>query len=266
MSRRVLVVEDDDGTRALLIQALRDEGFDPVGAPNGRAALDLLDGDGCDQSEPELVVLDLQMPVMDGASFARAYRERSVAPAPILLLTAGRPSPEQLAEIGAASFVSKPFDLDALFGSVRDALGDRSPMRVLLIEDSDADSRLVAEVLKELPGVELEVAHDGPTGLRAIDQASTAGAHHALVLLDLGLPYLDGFSVLESIKRAESHRRLPAVVITASDDGEHVLRAYDLRANGYVVKSGDLDTMRERIKGIVRFWQLARLPSHVASQ
>lgn len=75
-----------------------------------------------------------------------------------------------------------------------------------------------------------------------------------------------GFPVLESIKRIEALRRLPAVVMTGSDDGEHVLRAYDLPANGYVVKSADLDTMRERIKGAVRFWQRARLPSHVRSQ
>ena len=260
MAKRVLVVEDDEGTRSLLVQALRDEGFDPIGAAEGRHALDVLAGEERAGRTPALILLDLQMPVMDGPTFARAYRGRSASPAPIVLLTAGRPTPEQIADIGAASFVAKPFDLEALFGTVRDTVNGHAGLRVLLIEDSAADARLVAEALVDLSGVHLEVAADGPTGLSALERAASDGAPHGLVLLDLNLPQLDGFDVLGAIKRSDRHKRLPVVVITGMDDGEHVTRAYDLRANGYVVKSADLDTMRERVRGTVRFWQLVRLP------
>ncbi|HET7771045.1 MAG TPA: response regulator [Chloroflexota bacterium] len=261
-SRRVLVVEDDEATRALLLHALRDEGFDPVGAANGLAALDLLAEEDRAGREPALVLLDLYMPVMDGVSFARAYRERSREGhvAPILLLTAGRPTPEQLAAVGAAAFISKPFELDALFGSVHQNATASTTLRVLLVEDSDADARLVTEVLREMPEVTLEHAADGAASLRALEREAEGAEPYGLVLLDLNLPRLDGFAVLDTIKSNPALRRLPVVVITGSDDGEHVSRAYDARANGYVVKSADLDTMRDRILGTIRFWLLARLP------
>ena len=264
-ARHVLVVEDDEATRSLLIQALRDEGFDPIGAPNGRAALDVLGDEERAGRTPALIVLDLYMPVMDGPTFASEYRARfdgdgqSHHPAPIVLLTAGRPSAEQLAQVGAAAFVGKPFDLEALFGSVRDVVGDTS-LRILMIEDNQADARLVAEILSELPGIELEVAGDGADGLRTLERHVASASPHHLVLLDLGLPRLDGFTVLETVKGSEQMRRLPVVVMTGSTDGEDVVRAYDARANGYVVKSGDLETMRQRVRGTLRFWQMARLP------
>jgi CheY-like chemotaxis protein len=109
----VLVVDDDDGIRDFVTLVLSDEGYDVVGASNGAAALDALNGPG-----PDVILLDTRMPVMDGVAFAQAYRELPSPHAPIIVLTAAS-DPENIArELAADAVLQKPFDLDDLLDLV----------------------------------------------------------------------------------------------------------------------------------------------------
>lgn len=106
-AHRILVVDDDPDIRSLLVSVLIDDGYDAAAAANGREALALLE-----TWDADLVVLDLMMPVMDGWTFATRLREiRSV---PILVLSAATDLLRHAKTIGAADFVTKPFDLDTL--------------------------------------------------------------------------------------------------------------------------------------------------------
>ena len=105
---RVLLVEDDAGIREITHMALESMGFTVRVAPSGQRALDLLE-----QEPADAILLDVRMPVMDGAEFARLYRARTPQPAPIILLSAA-PSTDARQPIAESRYVEKPFDLDDL--------------------------------------------------------------------------------------------------------------------------------------------------------
>lgn len=117
-SGRVLCIDDEADIRTVLHDVLTDEGFDVRLAPNGAAALVLLAEAARDGWQPDVILLDINMPVMDGYAFARAYRERGGG-APIVVITAGGRLPYAAEHAGAVAYVPKPFDLDALVDAVR---------------------------------------------------------------------------------------------------------------------------------------------------
>ena len=111
-ARRVLVIEDVPAVRHLLALMLTDEGYEVHLASNGAEALHKLES-----VVPCLILLDLRMPVMDGATFARAYHAREGADAPIIVVTAEARANE-LDEIAPVQVVPKPFDLEYLISVV----------------------------------------------------------------------------------------------------------------------------------------------------
>ena len=106
---RVLVVDDDPDIRRVLVYALSDEGYEVDQAPDGHLALELVA-----QNPPDIILLDMKMPGVDGWAFARLYRERFEHHAPIIVLTAAQDAEQRAADIKAESYLSKPFDLDGL--------------------------------------------------------------------------------------------------------------------------------------------------------
>jgi len=106
---RILVVEDDDSIRDLVDLVLSSAGYEVLTASDGAAALQVIGG-----ARPDLVLLDMRMPVMDGWEFARRYRARPEPHAPIVVLTAARDAADRAAEIQANGYLGKPFDVDEL--------------------------------------------------------------------------------------------------------------------------------------------------------
>jgi len=112
--KRVLVVEDDDSIRHVIEIILSAEGYEVTTAPDGQAALDSIQ-----RSPPDVILLDMKMPRMNGMEFAEAYRRAQSSPAPIVVFTALE-SPEQWAqEIKADAYLAKPFELNNLLQVVR---------------------------------------------------------------------------------------------------------------------------------------------------
>ncbi len=110
---RALVVDDDHDIAELVRLALTDEGHEVVIASNGSAALREV------QAAPfDLILLDIRMPVMDGAEFAREYQARPQPRAPVIVVTAARDAAERAAEVNADGYLSKPFGLDELLDLV----------------------------------------------------------------------------------------------------------------------------------------------------
>ena len=114
------MVDDDAQVRALLTLALTDEGFPVVTAPNGKVALERVE-----EHQPQLIVLDLHMPEMDGRTFLALYRLGRGPQVPVLLTTAGSNASE-VADMGADAFIAKPFDLDDVGRTVRGLLVPRT--------------------------------------------------------------------------------------------------------------------------------------------
>jgi two-component system chemotaxis response regulator CheY len=117
---RILVVDDDEVIRACVSELLRDEGYEVENASNGVQALALLAAEG---AAPNLILLDMRMPVMDGWAFAREYRQRPGVHAPILVMTAAPDAAQRAAQIEAQAVLAKPFDIDHVLETVRRCVG-----------------------------------------------------------------------------------------------------------------------------------------------
>jgi CheY-like chemotaxis protein len=110
----VLIVEDDEDLREMMAQLLSLEGFRTATVANGREALEYLH----DAEAPQVILLDLMMPVMDGWEFRRKQQaDPSLAPVPVIVLSALDQA--RAAALDANAFLKKPLDFDRLLSLVR---------------------------------------------------------------------------------------------------------------------------------------------------
>jgi two-component system, OmpR family, KDP operon response regulator KdpE len=114
---KILVVDDEPPIRKLLRMGLTSQGYEVLDAPNGKAALDLL------ASKPDLVILDLGLPDIDGLELLRRIRQRQEG-LPIVVLSSRGDEAGKVAalDLGADDYVTKPFGMDELFARMRAAL------------------------------------------------------------------------------------------------------------------------------------------------
>lgn len=117
--KTILVVDDDRELRAMVSLMLERAGYKVRTARNGREALEEVS-----RVMPDLIILDMQMPVMTGWEFARHFHSSFDSRAPIVVLTASETAHERGAEVGAREWIRKPFDVPTLLSAVRSHTGD----------------------------------------------------------------------------------------------------------------------------------------------
>jgi len=139
-----------------------------------------------------------------------------------------------------------------------------APIRVLLIEDNPADADLTQETLEASKlRVDVTWVADGEMALDYLHgRPPYAGARAPdLILLDLNLPRLDGRGVLAEIKRVDTMRRIPVVVLTSSDAERDIAQSYELGANCYVTKPVGLQAFQDIVRSVEAFWfTVVKLP------
>jgi len=112
---RILVVDDDPDVRSFLAAFLELEGFEVGTAGNGVEALHQVD-----RQQPDVVILDLMMPIMDGWDCCRQLRaDARTCRVPVIIVSASEDHNHRLSEVGANAFIAKPFDLDSLVGCIK---------------------------------------------------------------------------------------------------------------------------------------------------
>jgi len=131
---------------------------------------------------------------------------------------------------------------------------------VLLVEDSDDDALMLRRAFKKA-GIVMPLAHvkSGSQAIRYLQGAGDYGNRtvHPLpkfVLLDLGLPEMDGYEVLVWIREQADLRPLPVIVLTGLATGDGIVRAYQLGANSFLVKSAEFEEVVKMIRALSDFW------------
>jgi len=168
--RRVVVAEDESLIRMDIVETLREHGFDVVGeAGDGEVAIELVA-----DLKPDVVVMDIKMPNLDGISAAKAISALHI---PVVLLTAfaQRELFEQAAEAGAMAYVLKPFNPNDLLPAVEIALHRHSELKALESEVADLSDRLEArKLIERAKGLLLakKLVPDEPEAFRWIQKAS----------------------------------------------------------------------------------------------
>jgi CheY-like chemotaxis protein len=138
------------------------------------------------------------------------------------------------------------------------------PCSILLVEDNEDDVIITKRAfLRGHMGNPLVVVRDGD---EALDYVFRRGAfaqapRPGLILLDLNLPRVDGFTVLKAIKAAADTRAIPVIVLTTSKRDEDVLRSYEAHANTYIEKPVEFERFVHVIRNLNLYWNLtATLP------
>ena len=140
----------------------------------------------------------------------------------------------------------------------------REPIQILLVEDSPSDAELTIDALHSarVLNTVLRVS-DGVEALRFLRREGeyTAAALPDLILLDLNLPRMSGYELLEIIKHDEALRAIPVIILTTSYAERDVMRSYQLQANCYVSKPVDLQAFLDVVQQTGEFWlQIVKLP------
>jgi CheY-like chemotaxis protein len=139
------------------------------------------------------------------------------------------------------------------------------PIEILLVEDNPGDVRLTRESLYDARiHNNMIVASDGLEAMACLRrEGEYAGANRPdLILLDLNLPRMNGFEVLNAIKEDPNLKRIPVVVLTTSQAEQDIIQSYNRYANAYVTKPVDLEQFVKVLKSIEDFWlEIVRLPN-----
>lgn len=202
----LLVVDDDADSRDLLRRMLEKEGFDVLLAGNGPDALR-----AAREHHPDLITLDVMMPSMDGWAVLSALKEDpATAGIPVVMLTMVEDRPMGYA-LGASEYLTKPVDktrvLEAVARLVPGHTGD-----ILLVEDEPMAAEIVRRTL-ESDGHACRHARHGREALEMV-----RAGRPALIVLDLMMPEMDGFTFLEELRReGPEFAAIPVVVLTAKD-------------------------------------------------
>jgi chemotaxis family two-component system response regulator Rcp1 len=138
------------------------------------------------------------------------------------------------------------------------------PLQVLLVEDNVGDVRLTQEVFRATqPSVVLHVVSDGVDAMAFLrkEGPNRNAPRPDLILLDLNMPRMDGREVLTLIKRDESLKVIPTVILTTSQAEADIQMSYELQANCYLCKPVQLDAFDALVKSVNDFWLTkAKLP------
>ncbi len=128
---------------------------------------------------------------------------------------------------------------------------------VLLVEDNAGDIRLLKEAFQEAGlTCRLNIARDGEQAMAFLRKEGhyANSPRPALILLDLNLPRKDGREVLAEIKTEKMLQKIPVVILTTSTNPDDVHRAYELHANCYFAKPGDIESLMKLGRLLENFW------------
>jgi two-component system, OmpR family, response regulator RegX3 len=206
---RVLLVDDEEPLRASLTFTLRKEGYEVTCAADGPSALAL-----AEQQAPDVVVLDLMLPGLDGIEVARRLRSRSDVP--IVMLTAKDQESDKVLglEIGADDYVTKPFSTRELVARIKSVLRRRTPEVRLAKEDR--------QLLERMESIVRQYAEGGSEARREAPEAGPERpAESGLSVPNRGI--LHGPSVTMDLDRHEV--RVRGNMIDLSPKEYHLLRA-----------------------------------------
>lgn len=220
----ILIIEDDEVFADVLNDYALEKGFQPILAHSGDTGLAM-----AFEQLPDAIVLDIMLPVMDGWTILKKLKaDPRTKHIPVHMMSAGNEKASKAKKEGAIGFLKKPVEkeqLDEAFNLLSAAYLKYNFKSVLVIEDQELQSRELTAQLRE-KGVAVEQAFTGKEALDLLnDQVFDC------IILDLKLPDISGFDLLDQIKSQALHAHIPVIINTAMElDQEkmaHIMRYTD---------------------------------------
>jgi PAS domain S-box-containing protein len=202
----VLVIDDDPTVHDLIRRFLSKEGFGMVAAMGGEEGLRL-----AKELRPTVITLDVLMPGMDGWAVLTALKaDAATADIPVIMLTIMDEKQMGYA-LGAVDYLTKPVEWERLAAVLQKYRCEAPPCPVLIVEDH-AETREMLRRFLERDGWTVTEATNGREALERV-----AANQPELIVLDLMMPEMDGFTFIETLRQNAAWRSIPIVVVTAKD-------------------------------------------------
>ena len=260
--RRVLVVDDNDSAATVLVDMLENMGFAVDTVASGAAAIAAVQTQAANATPFEVVMMDWQMPGMDGLEAIHQLRALQLQPAPYTVLVTAYGREEVLQNAHAADVsdvLLKPVGASLLFDTMVNALGhartqDRrarppgvnaamaalAPLRgahILLVEDNDLNQQVASELLQDA-GFRVDIADNGLIAVAMVCQTA-----YDLVLMDMQMPVMDGVAATLEIRAIGQFSDLPIVAMTANAMQADRDRCLAAGMNSFVAKPIEPDDL-----------------------
>jgi CheY-like chemotaxis protein/CHASE3 domain sensor protein len=206
--RTLLIIEDDINFARILLEMAREQGFKGLVALRSNPGLAM-----AREFKPDAIMLDIRLPDMDGLTLLdRLKHDPTTRHIPVHLLSVEE-SQQRGLQLGAIAYLQKPVSPETLTQALTNIKGfvERQVRHLLVVEDDTTQ----AESIRELIGngdVQTTTVSTGATALEALRQG-----HFDCVVLDLGLPDMNGFELIEQIKQQDSLANLPIIVYTGKE-------------------------------------------------
>ncbi len=204
----VLIIDDDSDARVLLAHYLEEFGCSTITATDGEEGLKL-----AKQHHPDLITTDMRMPGVHGWEVLKRLKsDPQLSSIPVIAVSIL--AQENLGTtFGTIDFVPKPIDKHILGEALKRNLtqAKSSIGKILLVEDEPSTQLMISELLKN-ESFEIDIASNGEEALQHLQTSQPD-----LILLDLLMPKMDGFTFLEHLRNNQGFHSLPAVVITSKE-------------------------------------------------
>jgi signal transduction histidine kinase/CheY-like chemotaxis protein len=234
----ILVVDDDPTVRELVERHLERSGFAVVTASGGQEGLRLVR-----DLRPAAVTLDILMPDLDGWTVLAAIKgDPALASTPVVLMSIVDQKNRGYA-LGAADYLVKPVDRIQLVETLTHICGASSG-KALLVDDDEIVRRGVRQALEPV-GWQVSEAENGQVAVEAL-----ASARPDVIILDLMMPKMDGFEVLDQLRRRLDWQEIPVVIITAKDLTEEDRARLNGGVERIIQKSDRDEMLRQLSRGI----------------
>ena len=206
--RTLLIIEDDLNFARILLDLAREQNFKALVASRGDVGLAM-----AREFQPAAIMLDIRLPMMDGWTVLdRLKHDPNTRHIPIHIMTVEEGQKRSLQQ-GAIAYLQKPITSEALFHALRDikAFVERKVKNLLVVEDNELQRRTIVELIG-----------NGDVAITAVGTATEAlGAlntsHFDCLVLDLGLPDMNGFDLIEQIKQQPNLNYLPIIIYTGKE-------------------------------------------------
>ena len=259
--KRLLIADDNEHARMVILDMARSMSFLVTAVESGQAAIDEIVKAARANEKYDIILLDWQMPNMDGIETAKKIRELKLEPMPkLVIITAyGREEVIREAEAqGIETVLIKPISASLLFDMAMHLLGagakehaekKESPQKslsdetgltgakILLVEDNEDNQQVGTEILKAV-GCSIMIANNGEEALRMVQAAP-----YDIVLMDVQMPVMDGLTATREIRKLPGFEKLPIVAMTANAMNEDMARCIDAGMDDYIAKPIDPDSM-----------------------
>jgi len=280
---KVLIIEDNYMHLEMVRELLTNEGFLVLNASNAKIGIEI-----AKNQIPDLILMDMDLPEIDGYEATRILKNDELTKnITIVAMTAlvMKDDIKKAFDSGCAGFISKPIEVSTFIDTVKEYINDTSCSEtveqiyskisaknislsdvsnkkhsnsqqkekihnILITDDNPMNAELLKEAVEQM-GKCAYVVHSGKEALEMLQEKD-----FDLVLLDIMMPEMSGFEVIETIKKNSENSNIPVIFISALNETKDIVRGLDLGSYGYITKPYNIDELKARISSVLRIKDL----------